>query len=220
MSGIEEGDVNLNSEKSIKTTLGMTAQPTPKWRLESLFYYQNINDYIFLNPQNEVRLTIRGAFPVFKYEQTNAQIYGFDFSSDYTFSEQFNANLKYSFIQGDDLTNSLPLINMPSNNLSASFSYKILEMGRLKNLEITVSDRYVFEQSHLLAFQDFVLPPDAYNLIGLKISTDITLGNSLGTIYISADNLLNVAYRDYLNRQRYFADDLGRNIVIGGSWKF
>ena len=109
---------------------------------------------------------------------------------------------------------------MPSNNLSASFSYKILEIGRFKNLEITVTDKYVFEQSHLLAFQDFVLPPDAYNLIGVKISTDITVGNSLGTIYISADNLLNVAYRDYLNRQRYFADDLGRNIVIGGSWKF
>ena len=220
VSGIEEGDVNLNSEKSIKTTLGMTAQPTPKWRLESLFYYQNINDYIFLNPQNEVRLTIRGAFPVFKYEQTNAQIYGFDFRSDYTFSEQFKANVQYSFIQGDDLTNGLPLINMPSNNLSASFSYKILEIGRFKNLEITVSDKYVFEQSHLLAFQDFVLPPDAYNLIGVKISTDITVGNSLGTIYISADNLLNVAYRDYLNRLRYFADDLGRNIVLGVSCNF
>jgi iron complex outermembrane receptor protein len=220
VSGIEEGNASLEGEQSIKMTFSIDAQLTQKWRLSSLFYYQNINDYIFLNPQNEVRLTIRGAFPVFRYEQTNAQIYGLDIETGYDFSENFNANLQYSFIRGDDLTNNLPLINMPSNNLSASFSYKILEIGRLKNLEITVSDKYVFEQSHLLAFQDFVLPPDAYNLVGLKISTDITLGNSLGTIYISADNLLNVAYRDYLNRQRYFADDLGRNIVIGGSWKF
>jgi iron complex outermembrane receptor protein len=34
------------------------------------------------------------------------------------------------------------------------------------------------------------------------------------TVSLSVDNLLDTAYRDYLNRYRYYADDAGRNITI------
>ncbi len=40
------------------------------------------------------------------------------------------------------------------------------------------------------------------------------------SIYAKADNLLDVSYRDYLNRQRYFADDLGLNATLGMSLVF
>ena len=35
-------------------------------------------------------------------------------------------------------------------------------------------------------------------------------------IRIGIENLVNVKYRDYLNRQRYFADATGRNLTL--SW--
>ena len=38
--------------------------------------------------------------------------------------------------------------------------------------------------------------------------------NNLKKHGLEVDNILNTAYRDYLNRQRYFADDLGRNFRI------
>ena len=62
VSGIEEGNADLKTEKSIKATLGLTGKIADKFSFESLFYYQKIGDYIFLNPQDEVRLTIRGLF--------------------------------------------------------------------------------------------------------------------------------------------------------------
>ena len=33
--------------------------------------------------------------------------------------------------------------------------------------------------------------------------------------HLGVENALNASYRDYLNRQRYFADELGRNFTVG-----
>ncbi|WP_338814213.1 TonB-dependent receptor [Bernardetia sp. Wsw4-3y2] len=226
VSGIEEGNPNLKTEKSIKNTLSLSGKIKEKLSFETLIYYQNINDYIYLNPEKEIRLTIRGAFPVFKYKQTNAQIYGLDVSTRYQFSKSLDLKASYSFIKGDDVSNNLPLINMPSNNLQASLRYQIqkpISIGsketkrpkKLTNTQFEIINRYVFYQKNLLEEQDFTLPPKAYNLVGLRVSTTIQGQKTQLRIFGKADNLFNVAYRDYLNRQRYFADDLGINAVLG-----
>lgn len=230
VSGIEEGNPNLNTEKSIKNTLSLSGNIKEKLSFETLFYYQNINDYIYLNPENEIRLTIRGAFPVFKYKQTNAQIYGLDVSTRYQISKSVDLKASYSFIKGDDFSNDLPLINMPSNNLQASLRYQIQKPisiakagkrpRKLTNTQFEITNRYIFRQNNLLAEQDFTLPPNGYNLIGLRVSTNIQGQKTQLRIFGKVDNLLNVEYRNYLNRQRYFADDLGINIVLGVKLEF
>jgi iron complex outermembrane receptor protein len=229
VSGIEEGNPNLKIEKSIKNTLSVSGQIKEKLSFETLLYYQNITDFIYLNPEKEIRLTIRGAFPVFKYKQTNAQIYGLDVSTRYQFSKSVDLKVNYSFIKGNDLSNDLPLINMPSNNLQASFRYQIqkpISIGtenkrrKLTNTQFEITNRYVFYQNNLLAEQDFTLPPAAYNLVGLRVSTNIQGQKTQLRIFGKVDNLLNVDYRDYLNRQRYFADDLGINVVLGVKLEF
>ena len=123
------------------------------------------------------------------------------------------------------MSNDIPLINIPANNIAGGIGYefaKPLSIGkrRLENLEIELNNKYVFSQYHLLPEQDFVLPPQGYNLLGLKIATDIQLSKTRLRFTVKADNLLNVVYRDYLNRQRYFADDLGINISLGVGLKF
>jgi iron complex outermembrane receptor protein len=39
-------------------------------------------------------------------------------------------------------------------------------------------------------------------------------------VRLSADNLTNEAYREYTNRLRYFADDVGRNFTLGIHFSF
>jgi len=56
--------------------------------------------------------------------------------------------------------------------------------------------------------------------VGLKASAERQIANNRWHFFVKADNLFNVAYREYLNRQRYFADDLGINISIGLGLKF
>ncbi len=226
VSGIEEGDISLKMERALKNTLEYKFVPSSDIALNVLVYHQYFNDYIYLNPQEEIRLTIRGAFPVFKYEQTDASIYGLDFSSQFTLSRSLLLVLKYSYLRGQDISQDIPLIFMPPNSLFGSINYRInglktkFKNTKLENPEVEINNRFVFRQNNLLVSQDFVPSPGAYNLTSLKFSTDIITQALKIRSFIKADNLFNVEYRDYLNRQRYFADDLGFSLVAGINVKF
>jgi iron complex outermembrane receptor protein len=103
---------------------------------------------------------------------------------------------------------------MPSNNLYTTLNYLIPKLGTFHNIDFQINSRFVFEQKNLHASQDFVAPPPSYHLIGLKVSAEKQLNKLRLNMFIRAENLLNETYRDYLNRQRYFADDLGFNMTV------
>lgn len=220
VSGIEEGDPNLDIETSLKTTLSLEGKVRERLIFESFLYYQNIDNYIFLDPQDDIRLTIRGAFPVFKYTQTAARIFGVDLSATYQISEPMHATIRYSYLKGQDKDNDLPLVFMPSNNIYSEVNYHVAKIGPFQNIEFQLNNLFVFEQTYLLPSQDFAPPPAAYNLLGCKVSVEKQLSKLRLDIFLKAENLLNISYRDYLNRQRYFADELGINLVAGISVSF
>jgi iron complex outermembrane receptor protein len=220
VSGIEEGDPTLKKEVSIKNTFSVKGNIKQKFFVQALLYQQNISDYIFLIPQDEIRLTVRGAFPVFKYEQTDAQLYGFDLMATYQATEKVNLVGKYSYLCGHDQSNSIPLIYMPSNNLYGELNIELPKLGFLQKIEFQLNSKYVFMQRNLLAFQDFVAPPESYNLLGVRLAAEKQMRKIGVKLFVRADNLLNTSYRNYLNRQRYFADDLGFNLVVGINTSF
>lgn len=228
VSGIEEGDISLQTERAFKNSLEYKWLKSARFSFTALLYHQAFQDYIFLQAEDELRTTIRGVFPVFTYRQTDASISGFDVSSQFMVGKSFYGLLKYSYLKGNDIINNIPLVFMPPNSAFASLIYRVdkfVELSqkiKLKQLEFELNTRYVFEQTNLLAEQEFFnLPaPASYNLIGLGISTNIILPNYKFRFTAKVDNLLNTRYRDYLNRQRYFADDTGRSIVFGINLKF
>ena len=128
--------------------------------------------------------------------------------------------VKYSFLQGDDLSNQQPLVYMPSNNLFGSFSYSIRDGQVRKNTKVSLKGRYTFKQSHLNGDQDFLAVPDGYFLLGASIGTSFKLKRTTLRLSLNGENLLNSKNRDYLNRQRYFADNLGWNISLRLGVKF
>lgn len=215
VSGIEEGDINLDSEHAIKNTLSFATKKKEKFFAELLLYHQYIQDYIYLQPQDEFRLTIRGSFPVFHYEQTDAQIYGLDFVTKYQINERLLTELNYSFIRGNEIDNGIGLINLPSNSILSITSYQLPQIKSLKNVELQMLHRYVFEQTDIAADQDFVPPPEGYYLLGFRASAEKQLKGIRLEGHLGVENILNTVYRDYLNRQRYFADELGRNFTVG-----
>ena len=226
VSAIEDGDVNLKTEKAFKNTLEYNWAPSSKFKLNALVYHQNFENYIFLKPQDEMKLTIRGAFPYFKYEQTDAYIYGFDLSSEVKIINALQGVVRYSFLRGKDVSNNEPLISLPSNNLHGSIKYQVnrsfnvSQNIRAEELEISMDNKTVFKQTNLLDSQDYAPAPETYNLFGLKISSRLVLPKHYVNCYIRIENLFDVAYREYLNRHRYFADDIGRSITFGMNFKF
>ncbi len=226
VSGIEEGDVNLQTESALKNTLEYKWLPNTDFSISALLYHQQFKNYIFLNPQEEYRLTIRGAFPVFNYEQTDANIYGLDISTQFTIKNSFFALLRYSYLKGKDTKNNIPLIFMPPNSFYGSIVYRIKkpisfsQNIKIEETEIEVNNRLVLEQNNILASQDFLAPPPTYNLTGVKISSNFIFSKYKIRCFVKADNLFNIRYRDYLNRQRYFADDVGLSVTVGVNFKF
>ncbi|TRX66370.1 TonB-dependent receptor [Carboxylicivirga sp. M1479] len=220
VGGIEEGDPDLVKESAIKGSISINSAISSKLQIESSVYSQYIEDYIYLQPQDEIRLTIRGAFPVFKYEQANASIIGADIMAHYHISENIKFSGQYSYLRGNNLSDDVPLINMPSNSFSTSLRYTKEKIVFIDKLSLDISQRYVYQQSHLLPEQDFTEPPEAYNLLGFQLTAQNQIKQMKVNSFIRVDNLLNVSYRDYLNRMRYFADDLGMNVVIGLNLSF
>jgi iron complex outermembrane receptor protein len=220
VSGIEEGDPNLVTEYGLKNSLSIKGEVAKRLFVEGLFYTQNISNYIYLQPEDEFRLTIRGAFPVFKYTQADSRISGFDVSGTYEVSDSWMFSGQYSFLWGWNVEENIPLVYMPSNNLTMRLGYRIPHWKKWENLEMEVNDKLVFEQKNLLPSQDYVVPPPTYNLLGAKVSLQRQLARFRLHLYGEVTNVLNVSYRDYLNRQRYFADDLGINLIVGARVSF
>ena len=133
-----------------------------------------------------------------------------------------NGSLKlaYSYIRGQDISNDLPLINIPSNNLLGKLTYDIGNFDKVQELTAEMSGRYVFQQHRIQEEQDFLLPPDSYYLMDFSLAGTLVMEHARLRLTLRGENILNTVYRDYLNRQRYFADAEGINLVAGAILEF
>ena len=220
VSGIEEGNEQLNSERSLKVVWTNFLNINDKLYVELTSYYQWINDYIFLQPLLEPRLTIRGAFPVYQYQQTNATIGGLDALIKSEITNQLSSTLKYSIVRGRDQSQKTPLVLMPADQISSQWNYSLHNMKYMKNSIFSIEGLYQWRQSRLESFQDFLAPPDGYFLMNTSFSTDISIRKKSIYISLQVDNLFDLSYRDYLNRLRYYADETGRSFRLIGKYKF
>lgn len=220
---IELGDLRIQSETSSKFSASYELN-AERWGFTFAPYLNLINDFILLEPDG-VEFTIRGAFPVWSYRQTNAQLLGVDFSVYSNWTSKIRSDHRFSWVRGTDTSIDIPLINIPAASTSNSISYTNSDWN---DFTISLESQFVFEQQrfpdNITVFSpqqqqeialDINTPPPSYHLLSLDISNRLTVfkANDL-SVGLRATNLLNTNYRDYLNRQRYFVDDLGRNISL------
>lgn len=220
ISGIEQGSPNLKQEASVKFLSQLDWTLNNKLFLQTLFYIQRVNNYIYLQAQQEFILTIRGAFPLYLYEQTNARLYGLDFLASYQISDQLKGISKFSLIRGDDLTNKLSIVNLPADNIKLEIEYALHPGQKVQNTVISIEGQYVFRQNRINSEQDFLETPNAYFLLQAALDTEIRIKDNRMRLGLFAENLLNTRYRDYLNRLRYFADEPGINIGVRMNYKW
>ncbi|MDX1685356.1 MAG: TonB-dependent receptor [Saprospiraceae bacterium] len=213
VAGIEEGDRDLESEASRKI-LGRLSWHTPShaW-IEIGIYSQWIDNYIYLDPQDEIRLTIRGAFPVFRYVQDNVNISGVDFSFQLPIGKSIEYQLKGSALKGTNLSDDQPLILMPQNRVQSGLKYLFSE--HKASGHISLNAEYVFRQENYPQDEDFLPPPDGYFLLHGEAKLNFELWQQDMAFIASVENALNTTYRNYLNRWRYFADETGLNVRFG-----
>ena len=226
-SRIELGDLRFTSEISQRVTT--TLQKKGSVVSFSVNPFVNfVNDFLVIEPTG-IRQTIRGNFQVWEYRQTQARLLGVDTDVDIDLDQLLNGltfSNQFSVVKGWDQTKNTALINMPPASITNGIQYTL---PITHPITLGADSQYVFEQnefpdnnfdvflpiSETVATVDISTPPAAYHLIGLRANTTFKTSDTNGLdISLSITNLLNTEYRDYLNRLRYYADDLGRNILL------
>lgn len=228
---IELGDLRFEQEKSLKFSL---SNNTPNlFNLGSLTispYVSFIDNFILLEPTG-VDFTIRGSFPVWEYKQTEVLLYGIDIDYDLNITKHLKFNTAFSYIYGQDTNLERPLINMPAPNFRSQIVYEKEKWNmKLVNTSTFKQTRYPnnnFETDFIengmekTELVDISTPPEGYSIFDLTGSYQFSLwGQNDFNVGASITNLFDTSYRDYLNRQRFYADNIGRNFTFNINFKF
>src|SRR5690606_38279783 len=86
---------------------------------------------------------------------------------------------------------------------------------------IKLAHRFVARQTQYREGMDYVAPPPAYHLFDMVASKQFkTDTDASWQVMLSVENLFNRSYKDYMDRFRYFAHQIGRNANIKISYQF
>ena len=159
-----------------------------------------------------------------EYDQVDARIFGVDLDLNKKINNHFTYNGSLSLLRGDNITDDIPLINMPATNFNNRITYVNDNWNQLSIslIQKTICKQTRYPDYNFTSFdpilQEDVLvnissTPPTYTLFGIQTAAVFDgFKKSKIRLELNVDNVFNIAYREHLNRLRYFADDLGRNI--------
>jgi iron complex outermembrane receptor protein len=218
-ASFEIGDSSFRAERSFKQLLQWEYQVDSTWAIDVTLHGNYVADFINLVPSLPPTLTLRGAYPTFRFAQINALLYGADFRFEHQWSRSFKGGLKGALLWARDLTAKDWLQQMPAHRVEAQLSY-LFSTRYLRNGYVSPSLLHVMRQTRVPGgFVDYLAPPSAYTLLQMTVGSDWQLGKRSVGVVVGVHNLLNTPYRDYMNRFRYFNDEVGRNFIIQLNWK-
>ena len=223
---IELGDLRLKKEQSFK--ISTTLQK--KWNrvaLEVTPFCNTISNYMFLKPIG-FETSIRGAFPVWTYQQTLARLTGMDMQIHWDVVKYWQLQSTVSYVNGRDLSNHQALIDLPPLNLNHKLQFSKKEW---QNLLLELQSEVVLRQHQFpnnnfntnivvngaltSVLVDISTPPAGYHLLHFYAEVKLHAFQKAQTkLAFSVQNIGNTSYRDYLNRQRFFAEETGRNFQL------
>ncbi|WP_345246809.1 TonB-dependent receptor [Nibrella saemangeumensis] len=216
----EQGDITLRPEMAYNYSLSSDYQGQ-RVQAEVNIFYNSIRNYIYLKPQETPILTIRGAFPYFRYTQTDALYTGFDATVNVKLLAGLNWTTKPSYLYVQDVRQNQSIVMIPPNRWENALRYELAKAGGFRDAYLSMGNLSVARQNRVPANSDFMPPPPGYSLWNLSAGGMLPLSEhqqlELG---VTVTNLFDVTYRDYLNRFRYFADELGRNLSVRVKWQF
>lgn len=226
LSSIEFGDLQLDSEQSVKAGVGLQGE-VDNFGFSIQPYYNYIHNFIILEPDG-IETTIRGAFPLYSYRQTDARLYGIDVSTSYTY-QNFDILSNLAYVNGQDISKDEALINMPPFNMSNTLTYTKTDWN---NFYLSVNSQFVAKQNQFpdnnfntdivntttgdfeSVMVDISSTPEAYHLLNLSTGFEFEMKSKKVSLNLNINNLLNTNYRDYLNRLRFYADEVGTNAML------
>ena len=217
------GEASLSPETGAKwiTSLSYT-HPERGIYLTADAYVQLIKNYIYDYPTGETRTLFSGVYPIFQYTQADALFRGADIDASLrlaqwgAFAQRLSYGLRGSVVFANELKTDRYFPFIPAPRLSQSLEWKAQLKGLFQTLEASIGHTFVAKQTRFEPSQELVATtPDAYHLFEAAVGGTIAIAEQQTlSVRLSCENLFNQLYKEYTNRFRYYAHDLGRNVYL------
>ena len=229
------GDDKLESETGVKwVTSLLLNNENKRWNVNLDLYIQYIKNYIYDYPTGEVQTLFSGVYPIFQYTQANAFFRGADLDATVRLLNKnrvaqvgnptsLDYHLKASVVWANEVKTGRYFPFIPAPRLSQSLEYnKTHRNSLLSRMSASIGHTFVAKQTRFEPSQELVpTTPDAYHLFEASIGGTLDIGKRQTLdIRLSAENLFNTEYKEYTNRFRYYAHDLGRNVYLRVNYNF
>ncbi len=202
----EIGNRDFSTEQSYNGDAGVVVE-SRYFSLDISAYYNNIHNYIYLNPTTE---TIRGD-TVYRFVQSDASLKGVEADVYVQLMKWLTYRITFSTVTGKRSDGAyLPL--MPADRITNSLRADLKKYKSLENSYAEVSVTSSLKKSRL---GENEYTASAYNIVNLYLGTSFRFEGQHFNISLACTNLFNEIYADFLSRLRTFgANNIGRNIVL------
>lgn len=228
---VERGDLGVKSE--MMTQVNASIQFKADWlsglEMEMSPYYYRSHNFIQQVPTG-VQNSNRGAFVIWDYQQVDATLKGIEAEVLLNISPKIQLGTQYSWVQGYNHTQKEALTMMVAPRVK---SYLDMKLSTKHKFSLGLEHIFVQRQSTFpirnVTFDtiengaivhktlDISTPPSAYHVFDFYIGGNIS--KRLHTA-LRVSNLFNAEYRDYVNRLRFFAPEMGRNVALSLKYNF
>ena len=225
MAAIEYGSLSIQPETSHKFLFSFSKNDKNyNWSLEP--YISKTFGYIFIEPTG-LKQTIRGAFPVWSYDSTDAFLTGIDINSSISINRRLMFDVGASYTYAQDVINKEPIILIPPLNTFQKLKFTPLKgKWALEFTHQTSAKQNRFPNSNFIFdyIEDGKLVSETVDISNsprgfqkLDAIFSILIGNKnniRSNLRLIIQNITNSDYRDYLNRMRFYSSEIGRNFQI------
>jgi iron complex outermembrane receptor protein len=226
LATIEYGNPFLKSETTQKFVINVEKQ-IGNFRYNFSPYFSQGQNYIIIEPTG-FELTIRGAFPVWEYRAVSSTIRGIDLDLSLQLNEHIKFSNNSSWIEGYEKESKTPLINIPPFTTTNQIQFSLpnwksflMVLSSKSSLRQNQFPNHNFETSvvengvRMKKLVDISTPPRGYHLLGMEFHWGpYPFFSDKISVSLIFDNMLNASYRNYLNRLRFYADEMGRNMML------
>jgi iron complex outermembrane receptor protein len=216
----EHGDYNLKTETSFQADAGIEIN-TQHVSFAANAFYNNIHNYIYYRKLSSVNggdslVNVDGQdITAFQFSQASATLIGFEANIDihphpldWLHFENSFSYVRGKFNQKFEGSDNLPFI--PPFRWQSELRADIRKVGKaLNNLYIKAEMDNVSSQNNVFTAYNTETVTKGYTLWNAGIGTDVMNGKSkLFSIYLSLNNITDVAYQNHLSRLKYTAENL------------
>jgi len=223
------GNPYLNPEHSLNTDLSF------RWRSSAVTakitgYRNFIRNYIFLVNTGEFAGGGDGP-PILKARQGDARMLGANGHVEAQLFPWLQVHSTFEIVKGKNVdrdissVDALPLL--PASTLSGGFKLMKSQLGSIEDGFIGISVKHAYSKEAAGRYEPFwqfgnspqfsnfgVASTDAYTLLNASIGCELPVWGRPISLQLSGKNLLNTAYRDFLDTYKGYALSPGRNITF------